>query len=133
MISDYYNLICKDNIKLIGALSNNDFNLITGNKSVGHYQYDKKEKYFTFREQYEIHILKKIDMKDFLSCLDKKFEDMGGINNIEIRNTEGKYILFFSNAIGQKYSYQKSNKNIMDLIIDFYYSFKREYSLRKAS
>lgn len=133
MIIDYKNLISKENINLIGVLNNNDFNEITGKKSVGHYQYDKKEKYFTFREQLEIHNLKKIQMSDFLNCLDDKLREISDISDVEIKNNDGKYILFFNNADGKKHSFQRSNKNIMDLIIEFYFHLKKENYLKKAS
>ena len=83
-INNYRDVIFEENINPIKVLENSVFNLISKTKSVGHYQYDKEKKHFLYREQANIHILKKIDLHDFIFLLEKEIESKKKVSHISI-------------------------------------------------
>ena len=89
IINNYRDIIFEENINPIKVLENSVFNLISKTKSVGHYQYDKEKKHFLYREQANIHILKKIDLHDFIFLLEKETESKKKVSQINIEKREG--------------------------------------------
>ena len=83
-INNYRDVIFEENINPTKVLKNSVFNVISKTKSVGHYQYDKEKKHFLYREQANIHILKKIDLHDFIFLLEKEIESKKKVSHISI-------------------------------------------------
>ena len=83
-INNYRDVIFEENINPTKVLKNSVFNVISKTKSVGHYQYNKEKKHFLYREQANIHILKKIDLHDFIFLLEKEIESKKKVSHISI-------------------------------------------------
>ena len=116
-INNYRDVIFEENINPIKVLENSVFNLISKTKSVGHYQYDKEKKHFLYREQANIHILKKIDLHDFIFLLEKEIESKKKVSHISIEKRERKYYLsYLKNGLKLYFSVKKWTKG--DQILD---------------
>lgn len=113
-------------------LENSIFNLISKTKSIGHYQYDKEKKHFLYREQQNIHILKKIDLHNFIFLLEKEIENKKKVSQINIEKREGKYYLSYLKN-GLKLYFSKYNLDIFDLLVEFYNENVYDSKLKKAS
>ena len=131
-INNYRDVIFEENINPIKVLENSVFNLISKTKSVGHYQYDKEKKHFLYREQANIHILKKIDLHDFIFLLEKEIESKKKVSHISIEKREGKYYLSYLKN-GLKLYFSKYNLDIFDLLVEFYNENIHNARLKKAS
>lgn len=131
-INNYRDVIFEENINPIKVLENSVFNLISKTKSVGHYQYDKEKKHFLYREQANIHILKKIDLHDFIFLLEKETESKKKVSQINIEKREGKYYLSYLKN-GLKLYFSKYNLDIFDLLVEFYNEDIHNARLKKAS
>lgn len=131
-INNYRDVIFEENINPIKVLENSVFNLISKTKSVGHYQYDKEKKHFLYREQANIHILKKIDLHDFIFLLEKEIESKKKVSHISIEKKEGKYYLSYLKN-GLKLYFSKYNLDIFDLLVEFYNENIHNARLKKAS
>ena len=131
-INNYRDVIFEENINPIKVLENSVFNLISKTKSVGHYQYDKEKKHFLYREQANIHILKKIDLHDFIFLLEKETESKKKVSHISIEKREGKYYLSYLKN-GLKLYFSKYNLDIFDLLVEFYNENIHNARLKKAS
>lgn len=131
-INNYRDVIFEENINPIKVLENSVFNLISKTKSVGHYQYDKEKKHFLYREQANIHILKKIDLHDFIFLLEKETESKKKVSQINIEKREGKYYLSYLKN-GLKLYFSKYNLDIFDLLVEFYNENVYDAKLKKAS
>ena len=131
-INNYRDVIFEENINPIKVLENSVFNLISKTKSVGHYQYDKEKKHFLYREQANIHILKKIDLHDFIFLLEKEIESKKKVSHISIEKREGKYYLSYLKN-GLKLYFSKYNLDIFDLLVEFYNEDIHNARLKKAS
>jgi hypothetical protein len=131
-INNYRDVIFEENINPIKVLENSVFNLISKTKSVGHYQYDKEKKHFLYREQANIHILKKIDLHDFIFLLEKETESKKKVSQINIEKREGKYYLSYLKN-GLKLYFSKYNLDIFDLLVEFYNENVYDTKLKKAS
>ena len=131
-INNYRDVIFEENINPIKVLENSVFNLISKTKSVGHYQYDKEKKHFLYREQANIHILKKIDLHDFIFLLEKETESKKKVSQINIEKREGKYYLSYLKN-GLKLYFSKYNLDVFDLLVEFYNENIHNARLKKAS
>ena len=131
-INNYRDVIFEENINPTKVLKNSVFNLISKTKSVGHYQYDKEKKHFLYREQANIHILKKIDLHDFIFLLEKEIESKKKVSHISIEKREGKYYLSYLKN-GLKLYFSKYNLDIFDLLVEFYNEDIHNARLKKAS
>ena len=131
-INNYRDVIFEENINPIKVLENSVFNLISKTKSVGHYQYDKEKKHFLYREQANIHILKKIDLHDFIFLLEKEIESKKKVSHISIEKKEGKYYLSYLKN-GLKLYFSKYNLDVFDLLVEFYNEDIHNARLKKAS
>lgn len=131
-INNYRDVIFEENINPIKVLENSVFNLISKTKSVGHYQYDKEKKHFLYREQANIHILKKIDLHDFIFLLEKEIESKKKVSHISIEKREGKYYLSYLKN-GLKLYFSKYNLDVFDLLVEFYNENIHNARLKKAS
>lgn len=131
-INNYRDVIFEENINPIKVLENSVFNLISKTKSIGHYQYDKEKKHFLYREQANIHILKKIDLHDFIFLLEKETESKKKVSQINIEKREGKYYLSYLKN-GLKLYFSKYNLDIFDLLVEFYNENVYDTKLKKAS
>ena len=131
-INNYRDVIFEENINPIKVLENSVFNLISKTKSVGHYQYDKEKKHFLYREQANIHILKKIDLHDFIFLLEKETESKKKVSQINIEKREGKYYLSYLKN-GLKLYFSKYNLDVFDLLVEFYNENVYDAKLKKAS
>ena len=131
-INNYRDVIFEENINPIKVLENSVFNLISKTKSVGHYQYDKEKKHFLYREQANIHILKKIDLHDFIFLLEKEIENKKKVSQISIEKRERKYYLSYLKN-GLKLYFSKYNLDIFDLLVEFYNENVYDTKLKKAS
>ena len=131
-INNYRDVIFEENINPIKVLENSVFNLISKTKSVGHYQYDKEKKHFLYREQANIHILKKIDLHDFIFLLEKETESKKKVSHISIEKREGKYYLSYLKN-GLKLYFSKYNLDVFDLLVEFYNENIHNARLKKAS
>ena len=131
-INNYRDVIFEENINPIKVLENSVFNLISKTKSVGHYQYDKEKKHFLYREQANIHILKKIDLHDFIFLLEKETESKKKVSQINIEKKEGKYYLSYLKN-GLKLYFSKYNLDVFDLLVEFYNENIHNARLKKAS
>ena len=131
-INNYRDVIFEENINPIKVLENSVFNLISKTKSVGHYQYDKEKKHFLYREQANIHILKKIDLHDFIFLLEKEIESKKKVSQINIEKREGKYYLSYLKN-GLKLYFSKYNLDVFDLLVEFYNENIHNARLKKAS
>ena len=131
-INNYRDVIFEENINPIKVLENSVFNLISKTKSIGHYQYDKEKKHFLYREQANIHILKKIDLHDFIFLLEKEIESKKKVSHISIEKREGKYYLSYLKN-GLKLYFSKYNLDIFDLLVEFYNEDIHNARLKKAS
>ena len=131
-INNYRDVIFEENINPIKVLENSVFNLISKTKSVGHYQYDKEKKHFLYREQANIHILKKIDLHDFIFLLEKETESKKKVSHISIEKKEGKYYLSYLKN-GLKLYFSKYNLDVFDLLVEFYNENIHNARLKKAS
>lgn len=131
-INNYRDVIFEENINPIKVLENSVFNLISKTKSVGHYQYDKEKKHFLYREQANIHILKKIDLHDFIFLLEKEIESKKKVSHISIEKKEGKYYLSYLKN-GLKLYFSKYNLDVFDLLVEFYNENIHNARLKKAS
>ena len=131
-INNYRDVIFEENINPIKVLENSVFNLISKTKSVGHYQYDKEKKHFLYREQANIHILKKIDLHNFIFLLEKEIENKKKVSQISIEKREGKYYLSYLKN-GLKLYFSKYNLDIFDLLVEFYNENVYDAKLKKAS
>ena len=131
-INNYRDVIFEENINPIKVLENSVFNLISKTKSVGHYQYDKEKKHFLYREQANIHILKKIDLHDFIFLLEKEIESKKKVSHISIEKKEGKYYLLYLKN-GLKLYFSKYNLDVFDLLVEFYNENIHNARLKKAS
>ena len=131
-INNYRDVIFEENINPIKVLENSVFNLISKTKSVGHYQYDKEKKHFLYREQANIHILKKIDLHDFIFLLEKEIEIKKKVSHISIEKKEGKYYLSYLKN-GLKLYFSKYNLAVFDLLVEFYNENVHDAKLKKAS
>ena len=131
-INNYRDVIFEENINPIKVLENSVFNLISKTKSVGHYQYDKEKKHFLYREQANIHILKKIDLHDFIFLLEKEIESKKKVSHISIEKREGKYYLSYLKN-GLKLYFSKYNLDVFDLLVEFYNEDIHYARLKKAS
>lgn len=131
-INNYRDVIFEENINPIKVLENSVFNLISKTKSVGHYQYDKEKKHFLYREQANIHILKKIDLHDFIFLLEKETESKKKVSQINIEKREGKYYLSYLKN-GLKLYFSKYNLDVFDLLVEFYNEDIHNARLKKAS
>ena len=131
-INNYRDVIFEENINPIKVLENSVFNLISKTKSVGHYQYDKEKKHFLYREQANIHILKKIDLHNFIFLLEKETESKKKVSQINIEKREGKYYLSYLKN-GLKLYFSKYNLDIFDLLVEFYNENVYDTKLKKAS
>ena len=132
IINNYRDIIFEENINPIKVLENSVFNLISKTKSVGHYQYDKEKKHFLYREQANIHILKKIDLHDFIFLLEKEIESKKKVSHISIEKKEGKYYLSYLKN-GLKLYFSKYNLDVFDLLVEFYNENIHNTRLKKAS
>ena len=132
IINNYRDIIFEENINPIKVLENSVFNLISKTKSVGHYQYDKEKKHFLYREQANIHILKKIDLHDFIFLLEKEIESKKKVSHISIEKKEGKYYLSYLKN-GLKLYFSKYNLDVFDLLVEFYNENVYDSKLKKAS
>lgn len=131
-INNYRDVIFEENINPIKVLENSVFNLISKTKSIGHYQYDKEKKHFLYREQANIHILKKIDLHDFIFLLEKEIESKKKVSHISIEKKEGKYYLSYLKN-GLKLYFSKYNLDVFDLLVEFYNENIHNARLKKAS
>ena len=131
-INNYRDVIFEENINPIKVLENSVFNLISKTKSVGHYQYNKEKKHFLYREQANIHILKKIDLHDFIFLLEKEIESKKKVSHISIEKKEGKYYLSYLKN-GLKLYFSKYNLDVFDLLVEFYNENIHNARLKKAS
>lgn len=131
-INNYRDVIFEENINPIKVLENSVFNLISKTKSVGHYQYDKEKKHFLYREQANIHILKKIDLHNFIFLLEKEIESKKKVSHISIEKREGKYYLSYLKN-GLKLYFSKYNLDVFDLLVEFYNENVYDAKLKKAS
>ena len=131
-INNYRDVIFEENINPIKVLENSVFNLISKTKSVGHYQYDKEKKHFLYREQANIHILKKIDLHNFIFLLEKEIESKKKVSQINIEKREGKYYLSYLKN-GLKLYFSKYNLDVFDLLVEFYNENVYDTKLKKAS
>ena len=131
-INNYRDVIFEENINPIKVLENSVFNLISKTKSIGHYQYDKEKKHFLYREQANIHILKKIDLHDFIFLLEKEIESKKKVSHISIEKREGKYYLSYLKN-GLKLYFSKYNLDVFDLLVEFYNENIHNARLKKAS
>ena len=131
-INNYRDVIFEENINPIKVLENSVFNLISKTKSIGHYQYDKEKKHFLYREQANIHILKKIDLHDFIFLLEKETESKKKVSQINIEKREGKYYLSYLKN-GLKLYFSKYNLDVFDLLVEFYNENIHNARLKKAS
>lgn len=131
-INNYRDVIFEENINPIKVLENSVFNLISKTKSIGHYQYDKEKKHFLYREQANIHILKKIDLHNFIFLLEKEIENKKKVSQISIEKREGKYYLSYLKN-GLKLYFSKYNLDIFDLLVEFYNENVYDAKLKKAS
>ena len=131
-INNYRDVIFEENINPIKVLENSVFNLISKTKSVGHYQYDKEKKHFLYSEQANNHILKKIDLHDFIFLLEKEIESKKKVSHISIEKREGKYYLSYLKN-GLKLYFSKYNLDIFDLLVEFYNENIHNARLKKAS
>lgn len=131
-INNYRDVIFEENINPIKVLENSVFNLISKTKSIGHYQYDKEKKHFLYREQANIHILKKIDLHDFIFLLEKEIENKKKVSQISIEKREGKYYLSYLKN-GLKLYFSKYNLDVFDLLVEFYNENVYDAKLKKAS
>ena len=131
-INNYRDVIFEENINPIKVLENSVFNVISKTKSVGHYQYDKEKKHFLYREQANIHILKKIDLHDFIFLLEKETESKKKVSQINIEKREGKYYLSYLKN-GLKLYFSKYNLDVFDLLVEFYNENIHNARLKKAS
>ena len=131
-INNYRDVIFEENINPIKVLENSVFNLISKTKSVGHYQYDKEKKHFLYREQANIHILKKIDLHNFIFLLEKEIENKKKVSQINIEKREGKYYLSYLKN-GLKLYFSKYNLDVFDLLVEFYNENIHNARLKKAS
>lgn len=132
IINNYRDVIFEENINPIKVLENSIFNLISKTKSIGHYQYDKEKKHFLYREQANIHILKKIDLHDFIFLLEKEIEIKKKVSQINIEKREGKYYLSYLKN-GLKLYFSKYNLDVFDLLVEFYNENVYDAKLKKAS
>lgn len=132
IINNYRDVIFEENINPIKVLENSVFNLISKTKSIGHYQYNKEKKHFLYREQANIHILKKIDLHDFIFLLEKEIENKKKVSQINIEKREGKYYLSYLKN-GLKLYFSKYNLDIFDLLVEFYNEDIHNARLKKAS
>ncbi len=132
IINNYRDVIFEENINPIKVLENSVFNLISKTKSIGHYQYDKEKKHFLYREQANIHILKKIDLHNFIFLLEKEIENKKKVSQINIEKREGKYYLSYLKN-GLKLYFSKYNLDIFDLLVEFYNENIHDSKLKKAS
>lgn len=132
IINNYRDVIFEENINPIKVLENSVFNLISKTKSIGHYQYDKEKKHFLYREQQNIHILKKIDLHNFIFLLEKEIENKKKVSQINIEKREGKYYLSYLKN-GLKLYFSKYNLDIFDLLVEFYNENVHDAKLKKAS
>lgn len=131
-INNYRDVIFEENINPIKVLENSVFNLISKTKSIGHYQYDKEKKHFLYREQANIHILKKIDLHNFIFLLEKEIENKKKVSQISIEKREGKYYLSYLKN-GLKLYFSKYNLDVFDLLVEFYNENVYDAKLKKAS
>ena len=131
-INNYRDVIFEENINPIKVLENSVFNLISKTKSIGHYQYDKEKKHFLYREQANIHILKKIDLHNFIFLLEKEIENKKKVSQISIEKREGKYYLSYLKN-GLKLYFSKYNLDVFDLLVEFYNENIHNARLKKAS
>ena len=131
-INNYRDVIFEENINPIKVLENSVFNLISKTKSIGHYQYDKEKKHFLYREQANIHILKKIDLHDFIFLLEKETESKKKVSQINIEKREGKYYLSYLKN-GLKLYFSKYNLDVFDLLVEIYNENVYDAKLKKAS
>ena len=131
-INNYRDVIFEENINPIKVLENSVFNLISKTKSIGHYQYDKEKKHFLYREQANIHILKKIDLHNFIFLLEKEIENKKKVSQISIEKREGKYYLSYLKN-GLKLYFSKYNLDVFDLLVEFYNENVHDAKLKKAS
>ena len=131
-INNYRDVIFEENINPIKVLENSVFNFIFKTKSIGHYQYDKEKKHFLYREQANIHILKKIDLHDFIFLLEKEIESKKKVSHISIEKKEGKYYLSYLKN-GLKLYFSKYNLDVFDLLVEFYNENIHNARLKKAS
>lgn len=132
IINNYRDVIFEENINPIKVLENSVFNLISKTKSIGHYQYNKEKKHFLYREQANIHILKKIDLHNFIFLLEKEIENKKKVSQINIEKREGKYYLSYLKN-GLKLYFSKYNLDIFDLLVEFYNEDIHNARLKKAS
>ncbi|WP_418180577.1 hypothetical protein ACNSOL_00115 [Aliarcobacter lanthieri] len=133
-IEDYKLHLHKESINPIGILSNLDFCKITGTNSVGHYQYDDYGQYFTYREVLNVNKLQKIDLLTFVNRLDVLLKDLMELETIEIELKEQIYYLYFTKIDKDKKIYfNRTNKSLFKLLMDFYSYAKDKSNLKKAS
>ena len=106
-------------------ISNKEFCEITGVNSVGSFQYDNNRKYFTYREQFSIHNLKKLKLLTFIIALELKAKKFLGVDNISVFLRENKYSLRYE-IRNQKYLFSKVHDTIFPLLLDFYFYCKNK-------
>lgn len=129
---DFKFAIYKENIKPVPIVSNLEFCKITGTSSIGHYQYDKVGQYFTYREQLDIHNLKKINLLDFVSLVEKRIKENMNIERFSVEEVENRYSIIFQRNDGGLYKFQRAHKEVFELIIDFYDYAKNKAMLRAS-
>lgn len=132
VINNYRDIIFEENINPIKVLENSVFNIVSKTKTIGHYQYDKEKKHFIYREQANIHILKKIDLYDFIYLLEKEIENKKKVSQMSIEKREGKYYLSYLKN-GLKLYFSKYNLDVFDLLVEFYNENIHNARLKKAS
>lgn len=122
---DFKNAIYYEKIHPNALISNREFCEITGVNSVGSFQYDHDQKYFTYREQFSIHNLKKLELLTFVISLELKAKKFMNIDKIEMFERENRYSIKYE-IRNQKYLYPSQYDNIFILLLDFYFYCKNK-------
>lgn len=133
MAIDIKKALKNERFKPVGTLSNYDFNNISGNSSIGHYQYHSIGGHFTFREQENILELKKITLEDFIEkLLEKSRHYLAAVKIEVVKKNDGKYNIAFFSEDGTEYSYLKSDTSLFLLLIAFYKYSKKTFYLNDS-
>lgn len=122
---DFKTAIYYEKIHPNALISNREFCEIAGVNSVGSFQYNQDQKYFTYREQFSIHNLKKLELFTFIIAIELKAKKFLGVDNISVFLRENKYSLRYE-IRNQKYLFSKVHGTIFPLLLDFYFYCKNK-------
>ncbi len=104
-------IIKKEEINPTKTISNRDFNNITNLKSIGNFQFCKKDKKFTYREIPNILELKNLNLEKFVYLLNEKLHYYVK-SEISIEKKDNRF--YFYSRYNHTYKLQTASEFIFD-------------------